>query len=423
MKIILVIIDGLGDKPIKELGDRTPLEAAKTPNLDWLAKNGKVALIRPFLFNWQKNPESDTNHLALFGYDPDIYYLGRGVYEAAGIGINLKKGDVAFRANFATVDKNLKIIDRRAGRISDTEPLVKAISGIKIEGVKFLVKKSAGHRAVLILRGKNISEKVGGGDVKEVGIGAKKIIPKEKTKKAFFTAKILNDFLERVHKILLCHPLNKNRLKRGLAPANYLLIRGAGIFRKTPSFKEKYGLKACCVAGGPLYRGIAKILGMSLIKVKGANGLADTNLKRKFLAVKENLKKYNFVFCHIKAVDSLAEDGDFRAKKKFIEKIDKNLEILINHSHGRIRISRGQRPSERYSHALKNILLVITADHSTCSLEKSHCKEPVPLLIYNSSEVKNGRRLKFSEKECRRGKLGKIKQIDLMKKILNLAKN
>ena len=384
-KILLIVIDGFGDRPISQLENKTPLEAAKTPNLDFLAKNGICGLIDPFLFPGQDYPASDTCHLSLFGYEPKIYYLGRGPYEAAGVGIKLREGDVALRVNFAAVDENLKVIDRRAGRIEKTQPLIKALSQIKIKGIKFILKKSYGHRAVLVLRGKNISPAIPDNDPQKVG---------ERVRK---TAKILDEFLNKTHQILENHPLNKKRIKNGLLPANYLLVRGAGQFKETPSFNKKYGFNSCCIAGGALYKGIAKILGMDLIKVKGATGFSNTNLKGKFLTAKNALRKYDFIFLHIKATDSLAEDGNFFGKKEFIEKIDKNLKPLVN---------------------LKNVLIVITADHSTCSLLKRHCSEPIPILIYGSG--KNGVR-KFSERACKKGKLGEINQLDLMSKILKLA--
>ena len=161
-KIVLIIIDGLGDKPIAELGNKTPLEAAYTPNLDYLAKNGICGLMEPCQFSWEKEPTSEGAHIGLFGYQG--HFLGRGVYEVAGIGMAMQKGDVALRVNFATVDKNLKIVDRRAGRIEKTRSLVKALAKIEIEGIKFLLKKSYGHRAGLILRGKNLSDKISDGD-------------------------------------------------------------------------------------------------------------------------------------------------------------------------------------------------------------------------------------------------------------------
>jgi len=402
MKIALIVIDGLGDSPIDELGKKTPLEAAITPNLDALASNGVCGLIEPFCFSWQKYPRSDSAHLALFGYDPAVYCLGRGVYEAIGKGMKMKKENVALRANFGTVDKNLKIIDRRAGRIDNTESLVKSLAGIEIDNVKFKVAASLGHRAILLLKGKNLSEKIGGGDIKKTGIRVKKIVVLEKSKQAEFTADVLNKFLEKAHRILENHPLNKKRKKQGLLPANYLLVRGAGKLRETPSFNKKYNLKAACIAAGYVYRGVAKVLGMDLINVKGATGNINTNLKGKILSIKRNLKKYNFIFCHIKAADTLSEDGNCLGKKKFIEKIDNNMKFLTN---------------------LKNTLIVVTADHSSCCKFKRHCTSLVPVLIYESSIRHRGEKVsEFSEKACRKGRLGKFKQTDLMSRILKLKK-
>ncbi len=401
MKIALIIIDGLGDSPIKELGKKTPLGAASTPNLDCLASSGVCGLIKPFYFSWQKYPRSDSAHLALLGYNPAVYYLGRGVYEALGEGIKIKKGEVALRANLGTVNKNLKIIDRRAGRIADTEPLIKSLAGIEINGIRFQITASLGHRAVLLLKGKNLSEKIRGGDIKKTGIKVKKIIALGKSKQAEFTADVLNKFLERAHQILENHPLNKKRKEQGLLPANYLLVRGAGKFKETPGFYKKHNLKAACIAAGHVYRGVAKALGMDLINIKGATGNIDTNLKGKVLSIKRNLKKYDFIFCHIKAADILSEDGNYLGKKKFIEKIDKNIKPLLS---------------------LKDISIVVTADHSTCSKIKRHCKELIPVLICKLPVKFKKSEIKFSEKNCLKGSLGRFKQIELMSKILEFVK-
>ncbi len=412
MKILLIVIDGLGDEPIPELGNKTPLEAADTANLDFLAQNGICGLVEPFKFEWQDSPKSDTCHLALLGYEPQKYYLGRGVYEAAGIGVELKRGDIALRANFATIDENLKVTDRRAGRIEATRPLVDSLRELEVEGVKFLLFKSYGHRAVLVLRGSNLSRtflgkkvrdlsaEISDSDPKKEGLEIKKVVAKDNLPEDIFTAKILNKYLLEVYQILKNHPLNIERVKKDQLPANCILTRGAGKFKKTISFKEKYGLDSACIAGGGLYKGIAKILGMDIIEVKGANGLKDTNLKGKILATKRALKKYDFVFLHIKAADSLAEDGNFLGKKEFIERLDKNLKSLLN---------------------LENTLIVITGDHSTCSRLKSHCSRPVPLLIFGPG-IKSYRTEKFGEGDCKKGGLGQFSQLDSMSKILNFAK-
>jgi len=206
----------------------------------------------------------------------------------------------------------------------------------------------------------------------------------------------LNKFLDNTHQILNNHYLNKKRKKLGLLPANYVLVREAGFPQKTPNFNKKYNLKACCIAGKRLYQQIGQALGMRLIKVKGANGLVTTNLKGKISATKKAVKKYNFIFLHIKATDSLAEDGNYLGKKEFIKKIDKNLKPLLG---------------------LKNTLIVVTGDHSSCSLKKRHCSRPLPILIY-SDTIKANAVKEFSEKTCKKGKLGRIKQLKLMQNIL-----
>jgi len=404
-KILLIVIDGLGDEPIPQLKNKTPLEKAETPNLDFLAKKGILGLVLPY-FEKGKLPTSEDTHLALFGFDPKISNPGRGVLEVLGIGMEILPGDVCLRGNFTTVDEKMKILDRRAGRIENTEPLIEAISNIKIEGVKFLIKKAFSHRIGIVMRGEKLSSEISDGDPKIIGVQPLKIKALDKSKKAKFTAKVLNEFLKRAHFILKNHPLNKKRK----LPANYILVRGAGKLKKFLAFSKKYKLKSCCIAGGTLYKGIGKYLGMDLIQAEGANGLQNTNLKGKILAAKKALKKYNFIFCHIKAADNLAEDGNFLGKEEFIEKIDKNIKPLLG---------------------LKNTLIAITADHSTCSELKRHCVEPIPILIYGTPPTllppasrapgKNGVQ-KFSEKACQKGKFGKIKQINLMEKILKYAK-
>jgi 2,3-bisphosphoglycerate-independent phosphoglycerate mutase len=388
-KIIFVVIDGLGDEPIPQLKNRTPLAAANTPNFDFLAKNGICGLVLPW-HEKGKLPTSEDTHLAIFGYDPKKFSPGRGVLEVLGIGEKIKKGDVCFRGNFATVDENLTIIDRRAERIEDTEDLIKSLNRIKIKGAKVIVRKAFGHRIGIIFRGKNLSANVSSNDPKEVGVRVLKIKGQKRM------VGVVNEFLEKARAILENHPKNKKRKTEGKLPANYILLRGAGKFKKVKSFKEKYGLRAAFIAGGTLYKGIGKYLGMEEIKVKGANGTINTNLKGKFLAAKNAIEDYDFIFLHIKACDNLAEDGKFLEKKEFIEKIDQNLKPILN---------------------LKDVLIVITGDHSTCSLKKSHCNLPNPILIYGAK--KDGCK-KFSERECKKGGFGFLNQLEIMENVLSL---
>ena len=393
MKIILIIIDGLGDEPIPQFGNKTPLEAAKTPNLDFLAEKGVSGEVLSCVAEG-KLPTSEESHLDLFGFDSKIYNPGRGVLETMGIGLKILAGDVCLRGNFATLDnESFKIKDRRAGRIEKTENLIKAISEIEIDNVKFLIGKAVSHRIGVIMRGKNLSAEISGSDPKQEWVRPMRIRALKNTKEAKFTAEVLNQFLEKSFDILRNHSLNKKRK----LPANCILLRGAGKYKKIPGFYEKYGLKACCIAGGTLYKGIGKFLGMDLIESRKFTGLPKTDLKEKFSVAKKSLDKYDFVFCHIKAADNFAEDGDFQGKKDFIEQIDKKLKNLLD---------------------LKNVLIAVTGDHSTCSLLKRHCLEPLPVLVYND-KIKPDIVKEFSEKACEKGGLGKIKQINLMKKIMD----
>jgi 2,3-bisphosphoglycerate-independent phosphoglycerate mutase len=401
MKILLMIIDGLGDKPIQEFDNKTPLDSAKTPNLDYLASNGVLGLIEPYIR--KTIPTSEESHFSLFGYNPEAYHIKRGIFTAQGVGIKLEKGDIALRGNFATVDDNLKMIDRRAGRIEETQVLVKSLNGIVIDNVKFLLKNTGGYRVGVVLRGKNLSANISDADpfYANLKIKVEKVIALDKNPKSIFTAKVLNEFLEKSHKILKDHPLNKRREEKGLLPANYVLVRGASSLHKIPSFKNKYNLNAACVAGKFLYQQIGKFLGMDLIKVKEADGTINTNLKGKIKAVEKGFKKYDFVFLHIKACDSLAEDGDCFAKKKFIEKIDRSIKPLLS---------------------FKDTAIIITCDHSTCCQMRRHCKELIPVLIYKPLKEFKKSKIKFSEKECKKGTLGRFEQINLMSKILKTIK-
>ncbi|MFC1663916.1 2,3-bisphosphoglycerate-independent phosphoglycerate mutase [Patescibacteria group bacterium] len=395
-KIILIIIDGLGDRPIPKLGNKTPLEVAKTPNLDMLCKDGVCGLVEPF-FNTVL-PTSEECHFSLFGYNPKTYQVKRGFFTATGAGMKMKSGDVALRGNFGTVDKNLNMVDRRAGRIKETQLLIESLNGMNIDNVKILIKSAGDYRIGIILRGKNLSSRISDVDpfYSKIDKKVRKAVPLDKSFKAARTARVLNKFLKEAQQILENHPLNKKRKKKGLALANYILTRGASSLVELPGFKKKYGLKSCCIAGKLLYKQIGNALGMDLIEVKGADGSSKTNLKGKIQAVKKSLKKYDFIFLHIKAADSLAEDGNFKGKRDFIEKIDKNIKPLIG---------------------FKNTLIVVTGDHSTCSNLKRHCKELIPILIYGKDKDKVK---EFSERACKKGGFGKIKQINLMPKILKL---
>lgn len=398
-KIVLIICDGLGDLPVKELVNKTPLEAAKTPNLDKLARQG---ICGTMLARGDKiYPESHTAHLGLFGYDPKVYGIGRGPFEAAGIAMKLQPGDICFRANMGTVDDNLVIIDRRAGRIDDTSEFANLFNKTKINNITFILKKATGYRIGLVMRGKNLSANITDGDPHKTGEKVLSIKPKDETKTAALTAKTLNEFLKISHEKLKKLPSNIKREKENKLVANYFLVRGAGVYPKIPGFKKKYGLKAACIAGAGLYKGIGKILGMKVIEAKGATGKPDTNLKAKIGALKKYYQNFDFFYVHFKSTDSFGEDGNWIGKKEFIEKkIDPALKPLFK---------------------LKNVLIAVTADHSTPCKLKDHSIDPVPLLIW-SKGIKADKTNYFNEKECKKGSLGLISGLDLMPKLLALCK-
>lgn len=388
-KTLFIILDGLGDDKIPAFKNRTPLAAAKTPNLDSWAKEGKLGLLFPAYSG--ALPTSEEGHFSLFGYDPDEYGLKRGLVTASGTGIELEKGDVALRGNFSTVLEN-KLVDRRAGRVKDPQPLIDEINGIKIEGIKFIVKSAKEHRLGIAMKGEGLSAKITDSDPHygEGGEGIRNTEPKDESKESEFTARVLNKFIKKTHQILDSHSFNKERD----LPANYIITRGASEVVNLPSFEKKYDRKAACIAGKVLYKQIGKLLGMDVLKVKGANGLPDTNLEGKFKKAREAiLSDYDFVFVHVKATDSLAEDGDFWAKREFIERIDKELAIFNEFTHR----------------------LVVTSDHSTCCLKKSHCTKEIPFLMKGRGKDKTAY---FSEEECKKGSIGKVDQRKILEKIV-----
>lgn len=396
-KVIFAIFDGLGDRPIKELGYKTPLEAATTPNFDRLASKSICGLSNAL--GRGIRPGSDVSHLAIFGYPMDKYYTGRGPIEVAGLGIKLREGDVAFRGNFGTVDDDWNIIDRRAGRIRVVDEFAAAIDRMNIDGVEIIVKPGTAHRAGVVFRGKGLSANITDADPHEEGRPVIEVKPKDDTKEAEYTASVINKFMRKSYEILNSLELNKNRKEKGEFPANFLLLRGAGMYPTMPSFEEKYGLKACCIAGGGLYKGIGAFLGMDLIHVEGATALPDSNVRHKFVAAKEALEEYDFVFTHIKATDSLAEDGNFKGKKEFIEKCD--------------------MAAEEFFELPDNVLLVITADHSTACEFKAHSADPVPIMFF-SPHVRVDNVKEFNEREFVYGGLGRMVGSDIMPEVLNI---
>ncbi len=368
------MIDGLGGLP-NETG-KTELEVANTPNLDQLMKKGVYGLMNSIKRG--VIPGSDTSQLNILGYDPYEYYPGRGPLEALGAGMELKHGDIAFRANFGTVNERFEVIDRRAGRI-DTETaheIAKSIERIEIDGFEFIFKPTVQHRGVVIVRGDKTAV-IGDTDPHKLGVPVLQPRITEENKEM---VKAVNKYTAEVHRILRDHPLNKNRE----FPANIVLLRGAGEFREVESFENRHKIKGCCVAGAALYKGITRYIGMDVIERAEFTGTFETDLKLKAKVAKDALKEYDFVYLHVKATDNAGHDGDFQKKVRFIERIDREL------------IGELMDCKE---------VLVVTGDHSTPAVKREHSHEPVPFLIANVDARDYGAR-KFSEVECRKGELG-----------------
>jgi len=398
MKFIILVRDGLGDRPNAK--NKTPLEAAKTPNIDAMARegiNGIMDVISPGI-----RPGSDTAHLSILGYNPYTDYIGRGPLEALGADIALKEGDIALRTNFATIDNRTnRIIDRRAGRIKGPlKELEKALNGIKLP-VDFTFHHTIDHRGALVLKGKNLSAKVSDSDPHELDAQINKIRALDGSKEAKETAKILNTFTEKARKVLREHPLNEKRKKQGEPPANGILMRGAGAYREIMPFEKKFGIRGSCIAATALVKGVAKHLGLDVISVPGATGDENTDIKGKFDFALKSLETRDFCLINIKATDNFSHDGDFDGKVEMIGRIDKQIQTLSKI-------------------AKKDIVLALLGDHTTPVDYKNHAGDPVPICILGPTvrkdEVKN-----FGERSCANGNLHRLRGNDLVPIMMNLS--
>ena len=386
-KAILLVCDGLGDRP--SVDGKTPLQAAYTPNLDELSEagiNGLMDVISPGIV-----PGSDTAHLALFGYDPYQYYPGRGVFEALGADMGLREGDVAFRANFSTVDEKMRVIDRRAGRKGSKE-LAEILNGLEIDGIKIFLKNTTQHRCAVVMEGEQLSRYVSDVDTHEAGDFVRKCKPLQDGEAEQKTVAIVNKFVKMSYELLNEHPVNAERRRKGELPANIILLRGAGSYESITSIKDRFGFKAACVAGASLYKGVAKYLGMNILPVEGATGKSDTNLNNKAEAALQALKGHNFVFVHVKDADNSGHDGDFEGKKNIIERVDEELVAQL-------------KDADAY--------IAVTGDHSTPVTLKRHCGDPVPLLIKGEGVRKDDVKT-FDEFSVASGGLCRIRGVDLM---------
>jgi 2,3-bisphosphoglycerate-independent phosphoglycerate mutase len=403
LKAILVLADGMADRPLEELGWKTPLEAARKPSMNQIAKTGTCGIIDPL--SPGTPPGSDAATLALLGYDALKIYSGRGALEAMGSGVRVLSGDVAFRCNFATVDRNLVVLDRRAGRIvnEDAVKLANSLQRVRLEKsskAKFLFKSTIQHRAVLVIRGPRLSTAVSDSDPGKAGKKVLEMEPLDNSNEARLTSKIANKLAREFHKILKSHPINDERIKRGLPAANIVLFRGAGTLPNVCPLPRTYDVKAACIAAAPLVRGVCKAAGMRAIGVKGATGTPQTDYVAKAKAVVEALKAYDFVLLHVKAADVASHDGKAKQKVEVIEKIDGLLGYLLNHVD------------------LGSTYLAVTADHTTSTLTGNHEGDPVPIVI-TGPYVRRDDVEKFDERSCAMGGLGRLRGLDLMPILMN----
>jgi 2,3-bisphosphoglycerate-independent phosphoglycerate mutase len=425
LKLIYVVIDGLGDLPSAELNNETPLGMADTPNMDRLAWNGKTGLM--YAVGKGIAPESDVAVISILGYDPFKYSTGRGVLEAVGVGLPIKNGDLALRCNFATIGRDNRIIDRRAGRDLNAREAQSLADGInqrvKLESypATFKFKNTTGHRAVLIIERKDkpLSSKITNTDpaytrVEGLGVAAseaamvlKQCEPLDGSEEAKVAAVLVNEFTRKSCSVLNHHEVNKKRAAEGKLKANLILSRDAS--HLLPDFfniNHRYRVRFTCLADMPVERGIAKLVGMHLVDLPPPSKDLKSDCLLRVRKLLDLLPRYDCFYIHIKGPDEPGHDGNFKLKTQLIETIDKFLfgkllpEIKLN-----------------------NNIVCVTADHSTPCKLKNHSDDPVPVLIAGD-RIKGDEVAKFSEKECKKGSLGLLKRGTLlMPKLMRLLKS
>jgi 2,3-bisphosphoglycerate-independent phosphoglycerate mutase len=372
-KIVQLVLDGLGGLP-RELDGKTELEAASTPNFDALAARSQLGLavpVRPGV-----TPGSGPAHLSLFGYDPLKYDVGRGVLSALGIGFDLQAEDVAARGNFCTVDENGLITDRRAGRIATefSQKLVPLLRQVELPGIQTFVEVVKEYRFVLVIRpiaGQTLYANIADTDPQQTGVPSLPARPEDVASEA--TAELINEWIAAARQVLKDHP-----------PANSLNLRGFAKDPGFPKFPDVFGLKAAAIATYPMYKGVAKLVGMDVLPVDGEE------VEDEVETLRTHWGEYDYFFFHVKKTDSAGEDGDFERKAQVIEHVDEAVVPAILD--------------------LDPDVLIVTGDHSTPSALKSHSWHPVPTLLWSRYCRPDGATgpagAGFGERACGRGSLG-----------------
>lgn len=375
-RIVLLVMDGVGGLP-EDSGGPTELEAAATPVLDGLAREAICGLHQPV--GPGITPGSGPAHLALFGYDPVKYQVGRGVLAALGINFELTAADVAARGNFCTLDQRGRVTDRRAGRI-DTErnaQLLDLLGEIKLPGAKVFLRPVRDYRLLLVLRGEGLSEHLTDTDPQTVD--REPLEPRALSPEAEKTAELVREFARQARRLLAAQH-----------PANMVLLRGFSRLPHWPQIEETFGLKAAAIAGYPMYRGLARLVGMEVLE-------AGERLRQGLDVLESNWNRYDFFYVHAKQIDSAGEDGDFHRKASLIEEVDAQIPRILD---------------------LRPDVFVITGDHSTPARLRSHSWHPVPVLLW-SRYCRPDSVDRFSERACMAGGLGpRLQAVDLMPLVL-----
>lgn len=362
-KIVLVVLDGLGGLPI-EPGGKTELETANTPAMDRLAAEGICGLHVPVASGI--TPGSGPGHLGVFGYDPLRYEVGRGVLAALGVGFDLQPGDIAARGNFCTVDGSGTVTDRRAGRIdTDTNrALCEKLRGIQLPGAELFIETIKEHRFLLVLRGEGLGAAIDDTDPQQTGL--QPLPPRPRTQQAHKTAEIVGVFLDEA----------RGRLSES-APANMVLLRGFDERPRWPQFPDIYGMRAAALASYPMYRGLARLIGMDIIG-------DPHDIHEEVDMLRSSYGEYDFFFVHLKHTDSSGEDGDFERKVRATEEADAMVAAI-----------RELNPD----------VMIVTGDHSTPSVLRSHSWHPVPTVLW-SKYCRPDTVTSFGERACLSGALG-----------------